>query len=644
MATAEEYAQWIVDNQSLKGTDKFNTVAQAYQEAKGEEPKASVQVSAAPANDGMPSWESTIGGAAMGKPRIVNRTNILPEPRPLESALAGATKSVVDPFVAASQLATGGNLGTSNLAQRLAKQGEEYSQANPGSYLTGRIAGAIAPAAGMSSAIGSIPSFAKIATAAPKAAPYLQSAATGGIAGALTPEESGKTGSQLYGEQAKNATIGAAIGAPLPVLGKLFNTGKEALKAVVEPFSEGGQNIILGRALRNMAGNDTEKAIQNLRQAKELVPGSMPTAGEAAGVPSIAAAQRSATATSPEAMNALAYRQEQQNLARQSALESAGGTKQERDILAMARENVANNTYDKALNKTIDYANLPKNVAEEGMALRNTPAIRKAAEQAKINALNAGVDIKNPAGSVAGLHQTKLALDSQINALEAKLANTPNPAGDAQLKGLQAAKGRLLNFLENDAISPEYKQARTLFANMSKPIEEMDIIQGIAKSSTNPLTGAIYPQKLAANVEKLQGTNAVNPSKLENLNAVKEDLARAKFAAEAGKGGGSDTTQKLAYANMLNQVNLPNLLRRRGLADTAGNILARFSDIGYGKANKELSNKLAMALMNPQETAALMKLAGKEAKGAGLTPEQSRLTQILMTQGGLNSTKGMNNE
>jgi hypothetical protein len=37
MANAEQYAQWIVDNQALKGTEKFNTVAQAYQEAKAEE-------------------------------------------------------------------------------------------------------------------------------------------------------------------------------------------------------------------------------------------------------------------------------------------------------------------------------------------------------------------------------------------------------------------------------------------------------------------------------------------------------------------------------------------------------------------------------------------------------------------------------
>lgn len=36
MATAAKYAQWIVDNQDKKGTPEFDTVARAYQAAKGQ--------------------------------------------------------------------------------------------------------------------------------------------------------------------------------------------------------------------------------------------------------------------------------------------------------------------------------------------------------------------------------------------------------------------------------------------------------------------------------------------------------------------------------------------------------------------------------------------------------------------------------
>jgi len=37
MASAEDYANWLVKNEALKGTEKFNTVADAYREAKAEE-------------------------------------------------------------------------------------------------------------------------------------------------------------------------------------------------------------------------------------------------------------------------------------------------------------------------------------------------------------------------------------------------------------------------------------------------------------------------------------------------------------------------------------------------------------------------------------------------------------------------------
>jgi hypothetical protein len=606
--------------------------------------EAKLKMAEAMQENAQSQFGKTGGGAAVGRPQGINRTNVQAEPRPLESAMAGLTKSMMDVPVGVAQLATGGNLGTSQFAQNMAKQADVYSEANPISYGTGRVAGAIVPAMGLSKAIGTIPSFAKIAEVAPKSAPYIQSALTGGAATVLTPEETGKTNSNLYNELAKNASFNSLIAAPLPILGKVFNTAKEAGKAAIEPFSESGKNIILGRALRNMSGNDAEKAIINLRNAKELVPGSMPTAAEVAGVPSIAAAQRTATAVSPEATNALAYRQAEQNAARQAALESAGGTQKEKDILEMARANVSKNAYDKALNKTIDYKNLPTDLVEEAKALRDVPAIKKAAEQAKINALNEGINIKNPSGSVAGLHQTKMALDDQIEAVKRELTKSGKGSTSAELKGLQAAKTRLLAFIENDAISPEYKQARTLFANMSKPIGQMEAIQDAAKSSTRKLTGEILPTKLADNILKLEESGVINPRQLKELKAVKEDLARAEFAQKSGRGTGSDTVQKLAYSNMLNQINLPSLLRRHGASATVGNFLARGADVAYGGVNKELANKLALALMNPKEAAALMKLAGKEAKNANLSPEESRMIQILMTEGLQKARTGMSNE
>ena len=114
---------------------------------------------AGPVVEENPVWASTGGGAAMGRPRMVNRTNVQAQPRPLESALAGVTKSAIDPIVATAQLATGGNLGTSQLAQNLDKQADVYYEANPISYGAGRVAGAVAPAAAITRGAGMIPSL-----------------------------------------------------------------------------------------------------------------------------------------------------------------------------------------------------------------------------------------------------------------------------------------------------------------------------------------------------------------------------------------------------------------------------------------------------------------------------------------------------
>lgn len=153
-----------------------------------------------------PQWASTGGGAAVGRPRLVNRTNVQAQPRPLESTMAGVTKSVIDPVLAVGQIATGGNLGTSDLAQRLDQESKVYSEANPMSYLGGRIGGAFLPAAAVAKPIGMIPSFAK-------ANPIAQGTALGAVSGAMTPVNTGATGAQMYSDVGQNIGMGAGAGA-----------------------------------------------------------------------------------------------------------------------------------------------------------------------------------------------------------------------------------------------------------------------------------------------------------------------------------------------------------------------------------------------------------------------------------------------
>ena len=82
--------------------------------------KAQLQAKlSAPQTPELPVWEKsqtqfaeTGGGAALGRP-VRNVAQVQPEPRPLESALAGITKSaVIDPVLGTAQLLSGGNVGS----------------------------------------------------------------------------------------------------------------------------------------------------------------------------------------------------------------------------------------------------------------------------------------------------------------------------------------------------------------------------------------------------------------------------------------------------------------------------------------------------------------------------------------------------
>jgi hypothetical protein len=631
-----QYTVQAPDGQTitLEGPENASQADVIAQAQKLYQPKASVQVMSP---DGSPlntQFGETGGGAAVGRPQGINRTNVLEQPRPLESAMAGATKSVIDPAIAGAQVLTGGRLGTSELAQKLGQEGEVYANENPVWYGAGRVAGAVAPAMGMAKGIGVIPSLTKLN-------PYAQAAGIGATQGILTPEETGKKDLALLRQQMFNAGTGAVIGAPTPLLGKVANVAYGAGKAALEPFNEAGRNLIIGRALRQFSGNDAEKAIANLRNPQQLVAGVQPTVGEVAGVPSLAAVQR-AVGGNPITTNAFAERKALNDVARTEALQNIASPTRLAKYQDL-RNRVAEDLYSDAL-KPLNLGKLSPEMTDEITGLIKTPAIKKAMDQAKENAANRGIEINNPEGSMRGLHETKMALDDQIARIKA-LAEKNGGSASAELNSLQTAKSRLLNFMED--VSPEYKTARINYSRLSKPVEQLESIAKLAEKSLSPKDYSVYLGNFSRELEKVKKEGHLSTQQVKRLENLKEDLMRTDFANNAGRGVGSNTMQNLAYNNMLQEVNLPNLLRRRGMAETAGNIAARVKDVAYGGANKQLTSEMAEALLDPRKAAALMKLAGKRPLEAQVPTEQSNLAKLLFTQGGVNAVnaiRGQSNE
>jgi hypothetical protein len=574
------------------------------------------------------SFGETGGGAATGRPINRGQRNVLAEPRPTESFLAGVTKSAIDPLLAGAQLATGNSPRINELVQKLAKEGGEYQEANPMSYGTGRVGGVLLPAVGISKAIGMIPSFSKN--------PYVTGAVigsgTGAVSGGLQPVETGETGMPMYEEMGRNARTGALIGAPVgaiaPAIGQLVDKGVKVGKAIVEPFFESGQEKILGKFLRQMSGGEEAKAMRNLRNPQQLVAGSQPTAAEVAGVPSLAALERTAIATSPTAGNLMAQRQAQNAQAQAAALRNIAPATRTSKYVDF-REQVADDLYSDAL-KPLNLGKLNKKTQAEIDGLIKRPAIKDAMEVAKETSANRGIDIADPAGSMLGLHRTKIALDKKIGEVKARYDRDKikSASGD-ELDGLMNAKTGLLNFMEK--ISPTYKTARVNYERLSRPIEQLESIAKLADKSISPETEKIYIGQFSKGLKELKQSGVVSDRQIARLEAIKEDLARGKFAAIAGKSVGSDTVQKLVYNNLMNEIGLPI---------SATNRLGKFV---YGDINEQLKNKLAESMLDPQETLRLMR-AGSQPKVSADQKTRNDLARLLTIQGMQNTVQGATNE
>ena len=201
-------------------------------------------------------FAETGGGAAVGRPMRGVRLNVQPEPRPLESFMAGATRSAIDPMLAVAQSVTGGRGGVSDAVKRLVQESAQYEEANPASYIGGRVGGAILPAAGVAKGVGMIPSFAR-------ANPYVQGAGVGAITGAMTPVETGATGPQMYEQMGQNVATGGAIGTAIPVIGRGIQAAGGAIRRGLGLTTGAGEESI-SQALR--AGREGNQAfLQNIR-------------------------------------------------------------------------------------------------------------------------------------------------------------------------------------------------------------------------------------------------------------------------------------------------------------------------------------------------------------------------------------------
>lgn len=433
------------------------------------------------------------------------------------------------------------------------------------------------------------------------------------VPGGQTLAGSMLTGALFGGVEPTATGDSTLVNAGLGALGGTIGYG--ATKYAIPAAISGAKSLLrssdskVGAQILGAAGSDADAqaAITALNASKPIVPGSLPTAGQASGNAGIAALERTASQTNPSVINQFAQRATNNNAARVNALQDVAGADGARDFFAADRGQVAKDLYGDAFSSGIDPANLTPWVKGQVTQLLQRPSIQAAMGQAKNLAAEDGIKL-NDDTSLQGLHYAKQALDDQIS--QSARAGT-----DVLTSKLMDTKNMLLGVM--DKMSPQYAQARATFQGMSKPINAMDTAQAIADKSINPLTGNLQPQAYARSLSDttakratgfngatLEGT--MEPQQLATLNAIKDDLASTVFAQNASRAG-SDTMQKSVFSQSMSNLggNLANMVKR---IPGSGVLLDNWNKVGIAQKN-ELATKLAQGLLDPAETARLMQTA-----------------------------------
>lgn len=241
--------------------------------------------------------------------------------------------AVVDPALGIAQLATGGQVSAINQAIDTVAR-----ETKPEGVDVAGLAGAILSPAN------------KLAMAA-RGGRVAQAAGTGAIQGAVQPVESADKGfvEAKAGQVAVGAALGPAFESLLSLSNKVYQTGRGILTTA-------GKQQAMQDYLNKLAGPDREKAIEYLRDARELVSGSRPTAAEVlSDIPTTAeliALQKKISGEMGGPLSSFAKREAEQAQARLAAINDIAGTPEQRLAIKTRRDRETGRLREEALDQT----------------------------------------------------------------------------------------------------------------------------------------------------------------------------------------------------------------------------------------------------------------------------------------------------
>jgi hypothetical protein len=444
----------------------------------------------------------------------------------------------------------------------------------------------------------------------------------------------------------QSAGTGAVVGGLLPPVAKAAGAAGDAAASVVRPFFNRGQERIAGDVLRRFA-TDPNAAAANLRAAREIIPGSAPTAVMAAGDEGLAGLSRTLQSANPRYAAELSARSTAQNAARTAALEEVSGNTGKLTMAREARDTATSQMREAVLDAA---GSLPA-----AQVLSKIDRLLKDPENAGKLSQQALNSIKNQIAGVPGMHGNRVggfvdengqvsaralyAIRKDINdilggKLQGEAGNLRFASGqlvkvkkaideaiDLASRRVDTAAGReVMPFGANieragmapppsSGPRPTWQGYLGKYADMSTPInqmEKLDEVLNAARTGTVDaqgnavLSAAKLNNYLRNNGRDLQKELA--PEQLDLLRRLAGDLNASQLAANSGRAVGSNTVQNLSGVTALNSLIGPRL----GMSSPVQATVGRTINWLYKKPDEQILNKLADALLDPEEATRIL--------------------------------------
>jgi hypothetical protein len=389
-------------------------------------------------------------------------------------------------------------------------------------------------------------------------------------------------------------------------------------------------------------GRAPELIAQLRRPDLEIVPGSKPTAAQAAsplGLTKFSAMGETSAKALPSQNLA---RANEADAARLASLRTVGGTPNDIASAVKAREAAARPFYNQA-----DKVLVAADKKFEGLLTR--PSMDKVLARASELAAEKGVPFQigknrpeqtipskilnaegQPMGSItvpgetakypgSSLHMMKMAFDDLIK----------NPErfgiGATEVRAISQTRNEYLNWAENKV--PAYKTARETFAAKSKPINQMEVGQYLEGKLTAPLEGGAQRANVFATAVKdapgtlkratnnqvrfKELTDVLTPEQAGIVNAIRDDLNRVQTTKTQAQKGASAAPRITQLASQIGDA--PAVLNR--VVTIANTIFNRLQ----GQIDRKLAIQIATEMLDPQVAAAAIEKAMVRERRAATT-------------------------